>query len=111
MSTIVTQKKLTAKELLDKIKNKSVTPVATGQKEAPKVRVNHGDVVAYYVEYADGTSLLAQGKAAHLIYRFTMKAQELATMHAFAYYDGPPMPEMTKEEALKLLVGKGGKNG
>jgi hypothetical protein len=115
MSTIINnKKKLTAKEMLNQIKNKQVTPVglvsSKSEKPAAKPKVDHGKVVNYYVEYEDGTVLLAQGKHAHLIYRFTLEAQSLATMHAFAYYNGPGMEEITKEEALKLLVEKGDKN-
>jgi hypothetical protein len=91
------------KQLLDK--GKKLAPEAPVKKARPekKKEVSHGKAVNYYVEFEDGTCQLAQGHHAHLIYRFTKESQLLATMHAFAYYEGPPMPELTKEEALKLL--------
>lgn len=64
----------------------------------------HGKVVNYYVEYEDGTVHLAQGAHADLVYRFTLEAQQLVSMNGFAYYEGPSMTEITKEEALRKLV-------
>ena len=101
----VTTKKISKSELLNKLKpvKKEIPSPAI---PAPVKIVNHGKVVNYYVEYEDGSVHLAQGAHAHLVYRFTMEAQKLATMHAFAYYEGPGMLEMTKQEALDLIKEK-----
>lgn len=94
-----------------KISLKDIAKVSVKLKEKaealkPKESIaHHGKVVNFYVEYADGTALLAQGEHADLIYRYTNEAQMLCTMHAFSAYVGPGMASFSKEEALKLITG------
>ena len=103
------KKKLTAADLLalssksKQDKKTKLVPAKPAVLSKP-VAINHGRVVNYYVEYEDGTVHLAQGDHAHLIYRFTLESQKLATMHAFAYYEGPAMLEITKDEAIELMT-------
>ena len=112
-----TEKSTKLQALLNKAAKKPPTKSAKEQVKAKleprRTRTqsaNHGKVINYYVEYEDGTVLLAQGKYADLIYQFTKAAQEIVTANAYAYYEGPPLTEMDKETAMQLMKTPSGTN-
>lgn len=67
---------------------------------APRTRTK---AVIYYVEFEDGTAMLAQGEHADIVYRFTREAQEITSNDGSLYYDGPELQKVTRDNARNLI--------
>jgi len=70
-----------------------------------QVKKTPSKVLRYIVECDDGTALFAEGEHADVIYRYIQECEQICNVQGLAYYGGPGMKRITRDQLLAHLRG------
>lgn len=69
----------------------------------PLVAKKPAKAIRYIIEYDDGTVLYAEHEHADVLYRYAQECEQLCNVQGLAYYDGPAMQRLTREDLRAKL--------